>query len=181
MSGALGTKFDSHTRRLYSFPLPLKNSSSPEKRSLKACGLLKMNSWSRNNRIMGGALVTEMYRAGSAPLALKCWYQALSGMANRLPSCHSNVAFCFSSIQMLVAPRPETTYTVSSYMWCSGSDLPPGLISTTWASLGSVRLGMLMMAPEPPLRCQGDSSISPRSSNAKSTMTFTPSLCCQAA
>ena len=40
---------------------------------------------------MGGAVVTEMSRAGSSPLPLKCWYQAFSGMAKKLPACHSKV------------------------------------------------------------------------------------------
>ena len=53
-------------------------------------------------------MVVERYRAGSEPLALKCWYQVFSGIVTRLPACHSNVCLCFSSIQMLVAPRPET-------------------------------------------------------------------------
>ena len=152
--------------RWYSVPCPLKkSSSSPEKRSLNVNGVLKMKSSLRNIRITGGALVIETYLAGSVPLPLKCWYVAFSGITSRLPAAHSNVAFCDSSAHTLVAPRPDTTYITSSYMWCSGSDFPPGLISTRCASFGSIGFGMLITAPLPPFRSQSPNSTSLRSSN----------------
>ena len=95
-------------------------------------------------------------------------------MAKTLPAFHSNVCLWLSSTQMLVAPLPERTYICVSYIWWTGSDLPPGAISTTCASLGSRRLGMLIIAPLPPFGSHGESSRAFRSSKAYSTMSGTP-------
>ena len=48
-------------------------------------------------------------RAGSWPLPLKSWLQALSGMANSDPAPHSNDCFGPSPYQTAQLPRPETT------------------------------------------------------------------------
>jgi hypothetical protein len=73
-----------------------------------------MNSSSRNSSTATGALVSENVRTTWLPLALKCWYQAFSGMAKRAPFSHSKVCFGEPSYQMVVAPRPSEMNTISS-------------------------------------------------------------------
>ena len=60
------------------------------------------------------ASVREIIRTGSSPWALKCWNQALSGIENRLPFCHSRVCFLPPSFHNVVAPWPDRMNTASS-------------------------------------------------------------------
>ena len=60
------------------------------------------------------AKISARSLAGSVLLALKCWYHALSGIANSAPDSHSKVRLGVPSYQMLVAPRPFEMKTSSS-------------------------------------------------------------------
>ena len=53
--------------------------------------------------------MTETKRAGSLPEALKCWCEALSGIAKIAPFFHSKVIFAPASFHTVVEPRPSST------------------------------------------------------------------------
>src|SRR5712692_10532365 len=59
-----------------------------------------------------GGHCQEAGRLAAQPL--KCWCQALSGIANRAPAAHPKVFFGWPSYQTDVLPRPNSTYVSSS-------------------------------------------------------------------
>ena len=67
----------------------LKKSSAPEKRSVKVCGQLKMKSGLSSRFITFGAEVPHSSSAGELDALTKRW-NALSGIVNSEPFCHSN-------------------------------------------------------------------------------------------
>src|SRR5262249_49936481 len=70
----------------------LKKSSAPEKRSIKLCGQLKMKLGLSSRFMTFGADVPHRSSAGELAALMKRW-NALSGIANSEPFCHSNVCF----------------------------------------------------------------------------------------
>jgi hypothetical protein len=94
--------------------LGLKKSSAPENRSLKLCGQSKMKFGLSIRFITFGAEVPHRISAGELD-ALTMRWNALSGIANSEPFCHSNTCFLvWPSCQTSVEPRPSTTRQIFS-------------------------------------------------------------------
>jgi hypothetical protein len=79
----------------------------------------------------GGMFVDDTNRAACWPDPLKCWWLALSGIANSEPVCHSKVTSAPASFQTRVEPCPSRTRIISSNSCRWGASLPPAGISQT--------------------------------------------------
>ena len=97
----------------------------------KSCGVLKTNSGSSYRLMIGGMFVEEDEAGRGPPEPLKCWCQALSGIAKSEPGPPLKVTLAPASFQTEVEPCPDKTRIISSKSWRCGASSPAAGISHT--------------------------------------------------